>query len=56
VSAGADAEAARHQATPELGGVEQIKKEVCDSRIGVRVEGIWTNCDSRCVDYGAVLA
>jgi putative ABC transport system permease protein len=39
---GADARTARREAMLELGGVEQIKEEVRDIRLGVRVEGIWT--------------
>src|SRR5580692_9715463 len=42
VRAGANAQTARRQAMLELGGVEQIKEEVRDVRLGVRVEGIWT--------------
>ena len=40
--AGADARTARREAMLELGGVEQIKEEVRDIRLGVRMEGIWT--------------
>src|SRR5580658_2943740 len=42
LGAGATAQAARRQAMLELGGVEQIKEEVRDIRLGVRVETIWT--------------
>jgi hypothetical protein len=42
VRAGVNAQASRREAMLELGGVEQIKEEVRDIRLGVRVEGIWT--------------
>jgi predicted permease len=40
--AGADARTARREALLEVGGMEQIKEEVRDVRLGVRLEGIWT--------------
>lgn len=42
VRAGVDPETARREALLELGGVEQIKEEVRDVRLGSSLEGIWT--------------